>query len=116
MATSRRSDLAAMDQEQAADYVRRGLDHLWIHNTNRLDLEKPGGMMVFDEAEGIRLKDVHGKSYIDAMSGLWVVNVGHGRKELAQVAAEQMSRVAYVNTFAYTTPPAIDLASKLAEI
>jgi adenosylmethionine-8-amino-7-oxononanoate aminotransferase len=44
------------------------------------------------------------------------VNVGHGRKELAQVAAEQMSKVAYVNTFAYTTPAAIDLASKLAEV
>ena len=100
----------------AADYVRRGLDHLWVHNTNYLDLAKPGGMLVFDEGQGIRLKDINGKSYIDAMSGLWVVNVGHGRKELAQVAAEQMTKVAYVNTFAYTTPAAIDLASKLAEI
>ena len=98
------------------DYVRRGLDHLWVHNTNYLDLAKPGGMLVFEEGQGIRLKDLSGKSYIDAMSGLWVVNVGHGRKELARVAAEQMSKVAYVNTFAYTTPAAIDLASKLAEI
>jgi len=98
------------------DYVRRGLDHLWVHNTNYLDLAKPGGMLVFAEGQGIRLKDLNGRSYIDAMSGLWVVNVGHGRRELAQVAAEQMSKVAYVNTFAYTTPPAIDLASKLAEI
>ena len=102
--------------EFTADYVRRGLDHLWVHNTNYLDLAKPGGMLVFAEGQGIRLKDTTGKSYIDAMSGLWVVNVGHGRKELAQVAAEQMAKVAYVNTFAYTTPVAIDLATKLAEI
>jgi adenosylmethionine-8-amino-7-oxononanoate aminotransferase len=102
--------------EAAEDYVRRGLDHLWVHNTNYLDLARPGGMLVFTEGQGLRLKDINGKSYIDAMSGLWVVNAGHGRKELAQVAAEQMSKVAYVNTFAYTTPPAIDLASKLAEI
>jgi adenosylmethionine-8-amino-7-oxononanoate aminotransferase len=102
--------------EAGADYVRRGLEHLWVHNTNYLDLAKPGGMLVFAEGQGIRLTDTSGKSYIDAMSGLWVVNVGHGRKELAQVAAEQMSKVAYVNTFAYTTPAAIDLASKLAEI
>jgi adenosylmethionine-8-amino-7-oxononanoate aminotransferase len=112
MATTSRPML----DETADDYVARGLEHLWIHNTNYIDLAKPGGMVVIAEAEGIRLTDVRGKSYIDALSGLWVVNVGHGRKELAQVAAEQMSQVAYVNTFAYTTPPAIDLASKLAEI
>ncbi len=105
-----------MPQEDADDYVRRGLDHLWIHNTNYQDLAKPGGMLVLAEGSGIRLTDVNGKSYIDGMSGLWVVNVGHGRKELAKVAAEQMSHLAYVNTFAYTTPPAIDLATKLAEI
>lgn len=105
-----------MVEQDVADYVRRGLDHLWIHNTNYLDLEKPGGMIVLAEGDGIRLKDITGKSYIDAMSGLWVVNAGHGRTELAQVAAEQMARLAYINTFAYTTPVAIDLASKLAEI
>jgi adenosylmethionine-8-amino-7-oxononanoate aminotransferase len=103
-------------EDVAADYVRRGLDHLWVHNTNYIDLAKPGGMLVLSEGEGIRLKDIEGKTYIDAMSGLWVVNAGHGRKELAQVAAEQMSKVAYVNTFAYTTPIAIDLATKLAGI
>ena len=108
--------LAPMAEDDSADYVRRGLDHLWIHTTNYLDLEKPDGMVILTEGDGIRLKDVQGRTYIDAMSGLWVVNAGHGRKELVQVAAEQMSRVAYVNTFAYTTPVAIDLATKLAEI
>ncbi|MFN8556193.1 MAG: aspartate aminotransferase family protein [Dehalococcoidia bacterium] len=103
-------------EEEAADYVQRGLAHLWVHNTNYLDLAKPGGMIVLAAADGIRLTDIHGTTYIDGMSGLWVVNAGHGRTELAQVAAEQMSRVAYVNTFAYTTLPAIDLAAKLAEI
>jgi adenosylmethionine-8-amino-7-oxononanoate aminotransferase len=105
-----------MGKEEAADYVRRGLDHLWVHNTNYLDLAKPDGMLIFVEGDGIRLKDVRGRSYIDAMSGLWVVNVGHGRRELAEIAAEQMSRLSYVNPFAYTTPAAIDLATKLAEI
>jgi adenosylmethionine-8-amino-7-oxononanoate aminotransferase len=112
------SNTQALDltDDPGADYVRRGLEHLWVHNTNYLDLAKPGGMLVLTEGQGIRLKDIDGKSYIDAMSGLWVVNAGHGRTELARVAAEQMSKVAYVNTFAYTTPPAIDLATKLAEI
>jgi adenosylmethionine-8-amino-7-oxononanoate aminotransferase len=105
-----------MAEAEAADYVRRGLDHLWIHNTNYQDLAQPGGMIILAEGDGIRITDVHGRTYIDAMSGLWVVNAGHGRKELAQAAAEQMARLAYVNTFAYTTPVAIDLAAKLAEI
>jgi adenosylmethionine-8-amino-7-oxononanoate aminotransferase len=103
-------------EQEVADYVRRGLDHLWVHNTNYLDLAKPGGMIVLAEGEGIRLKDVNGKSYIDAMSGLWVVNAGHGRRELAEAAAQQMMRLAYINTFAYTTPVAIDLATKLAQV
>lgn len=98
------------------DYVQRGLEHLWIHTQQYNELAKPDGMLVFTDGEGIRLKDMTGRSFIDAMSGLWVVNVGHGRTELAEVAAEQMKRLAYINTFAYATPPAIDLASKLAEI
>ncbi|HZU76633.1 MAG TPA: aspartate aminotransferase family protein [Dehalococcoidia bacterium] len=107
---------AALGGAELDDYVQRGLDHLWVHTQQWNDLAKPDGMMVFTDGEGIRLRDMQGRSFIDAMSGLWVVNVGHGRAELAEVAAEQMRRLAYVNTFVYTTPPAIDLATKLAEL
>lgn len=113
---ARRQPTLPLSADEAAGYIRRGVDHLWIHNQNWLDLAKPGGMIVIAEGDGIRLTDIHGKRYIDAMSGLWVVNAGHGRRELAEVAAEQISRLAYVNTFAYASPPAIDLATKLAEI
>ncbi|MGI8550140.1 MAG: aspartate aminotransferase family protein [Dehalococcoidia bacterium] len=98
------------------DYTQRGLDHLWVHTQQWNELAKPDGLMVFTEGEGVRLKDMKGRSFIDAMSGLWVVNVGHGRRELAEVAKQQMEKLAYINTFAYATPPAIDLATKLAEI
>jgi adenosylmethionine-8-amino-7-oxononanoate aminotransferase len=98
------------------DYVQRGLEHLWIHTQQWNDLAKPDGLMVLTEGEGVRVRDIKGRSFIDAMSGLWVVAVGHGREELAEVAAEQMRRLAYINTFAYATPPAIDLSTKLAEL
>src|SRR5690606_235318 len=65
---------------------------------------------------GIYLQDLEGRRYIDAMSGLWVVAVGHGRTELADVARDQMTRLAFANPFAYATQPAVDLASKLAEV
>src|SRR5690606_26367847 len=49
-------------------------------------------------------------------SGLWVVAVGHGRRELAEVAREQMERLAFANPFAYATRPAVDLATRIGEV
>ncbi|MDH4147507.1 MAG: aspartate aminotransferase family protein, partial [Acidimicrobiia bacterium] len=80
------------------------------------DLAAAGEFLVIAEADGIWLTDDRGRRYIDAMSGLWVVNAGHGRRELAEVAAAQMSELAYANPFAYATRPAVDLASRLARL
>ena len=67
--------------------------------------------------EGVYLWDTDGKQYIDGFAGLWNVNVGHGRHELAVAAAEQIDEVAFVPTFfGLASPPAIDLAAKLAEL
>ena len=73
-------------------------------------------MLVIEEGEGIYLTDAQGRRYIDAISGIWVVAVGHGRTELADVAREQMQRLAYANTFTYASRPAVDLATKLATL
>ncbi|MDA0352636.1 MAG: aspartate aminotransferase family protein [Chloroflexi bacterium] len=99
-----------------SDYVDRGLEHLWVHTQQYNDLAQEDGFVVIDRGEGIYLEEMGGRRYIDAMSGLWVVAVGHGRQELANVAAEQMSKLSFANPFAYATPPAVDLASKLAEL
>lgn len=98
------------------DYVERGLEHLWVHTQQYTDLAKPDGFKVFVKGEGVWLTDVTGRQFMDVMSGLWVVNAGHGRAELADVAANQMRELAYVNTFGYATMPAVDLATKLASI
>src|SRR5512140_1291506 len=102
--------------DEIASYVERGLEHLWVHTQQQTDLAKVDGLKVFTRGEGIYLWDIKGRKFIDAMSGLWVVNAGHGRAELAEVAAKQMRDMAYVNTFAYTSRPAIDLATKLASL
>ncbi len=99
-----------------SDYVDRGLDHLWVHTQQYNDLAKENGFVVIERGDHIYLDAMDGKRYVDAMSGLWVVAVGHGRRELAEVAAEQMSTLSFANPFAYATQPAVDLASKLAEI
>jgi putrescine aminotransferase len=75
------------------------------------------GTRIITRAEGIYLHDAEGRKLLDGMSGLWCVAVGYGRKELAEVAARQMNELPYYNAFFQcATPPAIELASKLAEL
>ena len=102
--------------EVIEDYITRGLAHLWVHTQQYTDLAKPDGFKVITKGDGVWLWDIKGRRFLDAMSGLWVVNAGHGRTELAEVAAEQLRELGYMNTFAYASMPAVDLASKLAEL
>ena len=75
------------------------------------------GARVITRAEGVFLTDSEGQRILDAMAGLWCVNIGYGRTELAQVAARQMTELAYYNTFFQTTHvPAIALAERIAEL
>lgn len=75
------------------------------------------GARVITRAEGVRLWDSEGHEILDAMSGLWCVNIGYGRAELAEAAARQMRELPFYNTFFQTTHvPAIALAAKLAEL
>ena len=67
--------------------------------------------------EGIAVRDIDGNEYIDGLSGLWNVNVGHGRSELADAAAEQMRKLAYFSGYAgSSTIPSIMLAQRLIEL
>lgn len=75
------------------------------------------GVKVITRASGSTLTDSDGLQYLDAMAGLWCVNIGYGREELADVAARQMRELPYYNTFFQTSHvPAISLAAKLAEL
>ena len=75
------------------------------------------GARVITRANGVTLTDSDGNEILDAMAGLWCVNIGYGRPELAEAAARQMRELPYYNTFFQTTHvPAIALADKLAEL
>ncbi len=90
-------------------------DHVWIHMLPWAEFESDN-LRIFDRGEGARLYDVQGREYIDGIAGLWVVNAGHGRREIAQAYAEQAARLGYASAMTYTTTPAVKLAEKLAEI
>ncbi|WP_299296143.1 aspartate aminotransferase family protein [uncultured Tateyamaria sp.] len=75
------------------------------------------GARVITRAKGVYLNDSEGNEILDGMAGLWCVNIGYGRSELADVAARQMRELPYYNTFFQTTHvPAIALAQKIAEL
>lgn len=75
------------------------------------------GARVITRADGVFLTDSEGNEILDGMAGLWCVNIGYGRDELAEAAARQMRELPYYNTFFQTTHvPAIALAAKLAEL
>ncbi len=75
------------------------------------------GARVITRAEGVYLWDSDGNQILDAMAGLWCVNVGYGRREIGEAIARQSSQLPYYNTFFHTThPPAVELSKLLAEL
>ena len=75
------------------------------------------GARVITRSAGIYVWDSEGNKILDGMSGLWCVNVGYGRKELAEAAHQQMMTLPYYNSFFQTTNvPAVQLAAKLASL
>ncbi len=88
-----------------------------IHPFSDMGALNRAGSRVIVRGEGVYLWDSEGHKILDGMAGLWCVNVGYGRKELADAAARQMQELAYYNTFFKTTHPAvIELSRLLAEV
>ncbi|WP_306114375.1 MULTISPECIES: aspartate aminotransferase family protein [unclassified Roseovarius] len=84
--------------------------------TNNNELAEKGARVI-TRAKGVTLTDSEGNEILDAMAGLWCVNLGYGRPELAEAAARQMKELPYYNTFFMTTHvPSIALSAKLAEL
>ena len=90
-------------------------DHLWMHFT-RLSAYAETNVPVIVRGSGPYVFDSFGKRYLDGLSGLFVVQVGHGRTELAEAAAKQASELAYFPLWSYAHPKAIELADRLADL
>lgn len=96
-----------------ASYSDAARDHLWMHFTRHSTYES-AEVPIIVRGEGARIIDSHGKSYLDGLAGLFVVQVGHGREELADAAARQARDLAYFPLWSYAHPKAIELAERLA--
>ncbi|MBX3116487.1 MAG: aspartate aminotransferase family protein [Cryobacterium sp.] len=89
-------------------------DHLWMAFARQSVMESGPGVPIIVRGEGHHIWDSNGKKYFDALSGLFVVNAGHGRKRLAEAAARQAEELAYFPIWSYAHPKAIELADRLA--
>ncbi|ETB15321.1 hypothetical protein P863_02120 [Mycobacterium avium subsp. silvaticum ATCC 49884] len=86
-------------------------DHLWLHFARHGPGITPP---IITRGHGVTIYDDRGNSYLDGLSGLFTVQVGHGRAELAEAAARQAGTLAFFPLWGYATPPAIELAERLA--
>ena len=85
--------------------------HLWGHFARHGEDITP---TIITRGEGVHIWDSNGNKYIDGLSGLFVVQVGHGRAELAEAAAKQAETLAFFPLWSFATPPAIELSERLA--
>ena len=93
---------------------QKAKDHLWMHFNRQSVMEDGGGVPIIVKGSGHHIFDSRGKKYFDGLSGLFVVNAGHGRKRLAEVAAKQAEELAFFPLWSYAHPSAIELADRLA--
>ena len=97
------------DMQQAAR------DHLWMHFSRHSVYEEGGRVPTIVRGEGHKIWDDQGREYIDGLAGLFVVQVGHGRTELAETALKQAEKLAFFPIWSYAHPAAIELAERLAQ-
>jgi adenosylmethionine-8-amino-7-oxononanoate aminotransferase len=90
--------------------------HLWMHFTRMGAYGVDNEVPIIERGEGAYVWDSRGRRYLDGLAGLFVVQVGHGRHELAEAAAKQAAQLAYFPIWSYAHPMSITLAERLAEM
>jgi adenosylmethionine-8-amino-7-oxononanoate aminotransferase len=110
------SGSAARASRSEEELQRMAKDHLWMHFSRQSVMESGAGVPIITKGEGHHIWDSAGKKYIDGLSGLFVVNAGHGRRRLAEVAAKQAEELAFFPIWSYAHPSAIELADRLAHL
>lgn len=102
-----------LDLERLQEEARR---HLWMHFSRMGSYDAEHEIPIIARGEGAYVWDAHGKKYLDGLSGLFCVNAGHGRPELAEAAARQFEELEFYVLWGYAHPRAIELATKIASL
>ena len=107
-----------MSLDQAQNISLEELDRqVLLHPVTSIAEHQTAGPVIYGRSGGVKVYDLQGKGYIDAAAALWCVNIGYGRTKLAEVAAEEMSRIGFFHTFGgASNEPQIRLAEKLLSL
>ncbi|HEY2638050.1 MAG TPA: aspartate aminotransferase family protein [Solirubrobacteraceae bacterium] len=89
--------------------------HLWMHFT-RMSAYEDHEVPIIVRGEGCYVYDEHGKRYLDGLSALFCVNIGHGRADIAQAGADQAKELGFYTNWSYSHPRAIELAARIASL
>jgi adenosylmethionine-8-amino-7-oxononanoate aminotransferase len=108
--------IAATKQPSVEQLQQQARDHLWFHFT-RLSALRDQEVPIIARGEGCYLEDVHGKRYLDALAGLFAVQIGYSfGPEVGEAAAAQMRELPYYPVWGHAHPPAIELAAEIAAL
>ena len=100
---------------RGATYADAARDNLWMHFTRHSTYEEGSGRVpVITRGDGAYIFDDTGRRYLDGLSGLFTVQVGHGRRVLADAAAKQAGELSFFPLWSYAHPRAVELAERLA--
>jgi adenosylmethionine-8-amino-7-oxononanoate aminotransferase len=102
----------AVEQSTLQELAKR---HLWMHFT-RMSAYEETEVPVIVRGEGCYVWDEHGKRYLDGLSALFCVNIGHGRADIAQAGADQAKELGFYTNWSYAHPQAIELAARIASL
>ena len=97
-------------------YSEAARRNLWLQMSRMGSYNEHNEVPIIVSGDGVHVYDANGKKYFDGLSGLYTNALGHGRTDIAKVAAEQMSTLAYFPLWTYAHPQAVALAEKLASL
>ena len=107
--------MATRAKTEVKQLQESALEHLWIYLRGPSDMAEKSEAQIFVDGKGVHVTDALGHTYIDAMSGLWLKNVGYGRTEIADAAYQQMLQLTYI-PMGSTTEVTVRLAAKIVQI
>ena len=104
-----------MSGERIEELKQQAAEHFWPHARQTNDMFGDTGLKLVNEAKGVWVDDVEGNRWFDTISSMWLVNIGHGRKEIADAVYEQMQGISY-SPGGTVTPVTAELAGRLASL
>ena len=106
---------AKLTGEEIEDIKQLAADHFWPHSRPAGDMSEETGVRVVTNAEGVWITDADGKRYLDMMSCLWLVNIGHGRREIADAVHQQMTSIS-ISPIGTVPPATARLSGRVAAL